>query len=91
MLQKKRRRSWPLQAKQRRRDDRTVTLSQIVHLGLRCMFESDASFDRQRRPYAPILQPVCVCDDPHGSVFCQPQRDRAASLSARMIVTQRVA
>jgi len=40
--------------------DRTATLSQIVHLSLRCMFEPDANFDRQRRPYAPILQPVCV-------------------------------
>lgn len=38
MLPKKRRRSWPLQAKQRRRDDRTVTLSQIGHLSLRYMF-----------------------------------------------------
>ena len=46
----------------RRRDDRTVALSQIVHLTLRCMFEPDASFDKQRRliAYAPILQPVCV-------------------------------
>jgi hypothetical protein len=60
MLPKKRRQSWPLQAKRRRPDDRTVTLSQIVHLSLRCMFEPEANFDRQRRLNAPILQPVCV-------------------------------
>jgi hypothetical protein len=38
-----------LQAKLRRRDDRAVTLSQIVHLTLRCRFEPDANFDKQRR------------------------------------------
>jgi hypothetical protein len=29
---------------------------------LRCMFEPDANFDKQRRliAYAPILQPACV-------------------------------
>jgi hypothetical protein len=60
MLPKRRRQSWPLQAERRRPDDRTATLSQIVRLSLRCMFAPDANFDRQRRPYAPILQPVCV-------------------------------
>jgi hypothetical protein len=46
-----------LQAEQRRRDDRAVTLSQIVHPGLRCRFEPDANFDKQRRliACAPIL------------------------------------
>ena len=33
----------------RQRDDRAVTLSQIVHLTLRCSFEPDANFDKQRR------------------------------------------
>jgi len=28
---------------------KTVTLSQIVHLTLRCRFEPDANFDKQRR------------------------------------------
>jgi hypothetical protein len=39
-----------------------VTLSQIVHLTLRCRFEPDANFDKQRRliAYALMLQPVCV-------------------------------
>jgi hypothetical protein len=39
-----------------------VTLSQIVHLNLRRMFEPDGNFDKQRRliAYAPILQPACV-------------------------------
>jgi len=62
MRPKKRHQSWPLQAKQRRRDVRTVALSQVVHLTLRCMFEPDANFDKQRRliAYAPILQPACV-------------------------------
>jgi hypothetical protein len=54
--------SWPLQAKQRRRDDRPVTLSQIVHLTLRCMFDLDANFEKQRRliAHASILKPLCV-------------------------------
>ena len=69
MLPKKRRQSWPLQAEQRRPDDRTVTLSQIVHLSLRCMFEPDANFDRQRRPTHRSSNPSALCDDPHGSVF----------------------
>jgi len=39
-----------------------VTLSQIVHPNLRCRFELDANFDKQRRliAYALMLQPVCV-------------------------------
>jgi len=49
MRPKKRRRSWLPKAKQRRRGDRTVTLSQIVHLTLRRMFDPDANFDKQRR------------------------------------------
>ena len=63
MRPKKRRQSWPLPAKQRRRDDRTVTLSQMVHLTLRRMFDPDANFDEQRRPdtYAPILQKRVRC------------------------------
>jgi hypothetical protein len=46
-----------LQAEQRRRDDRAVTLSQIVHPALRSRFELDANFDKQRRliACAPIL------------------------------------
>jgi hypothetical protein len=46
-----------LQAEQRRRDDRAVTLSQIVHPALRCRFEPDANFDKPRRliACAPIL------------------------------------
>jgi hypothetical protein len=46
-----------LQAEQRRRGDRAVTLSQIVHLTLRCRFEPDANFDKPRRLIAcvPIL------------------------------------
>jgi hypothetical protein len=46
-----------LQAGQRRRDDRAVTLSQIVHPALRCRFEPDANFDKRRRliACAPIL------------------------------------
>ncbi len=46
MRPKKRRQSWLLQAKQRRRDDRTATLSQIVHLTLRRMFDPGANFDK---------------------------------------------
>jgi hypothetical protein len=44
------------QAEQRRRDNRVVTLSQVVHLALRCGFEPDANFAKQRRliAYAPI-------------------------------------
>src|SRR5258705_3170623 len=81
-----RRKSWPLQAKLRRRDDQTVTLSQIVHLTLRCLFEPDANFEKQRRLiiYAPILQPVFrLCNDPHGSVFSStPTGSCGISLSA---------
>jgi hypothetical protein len=45
-----------------RRDDRAMTLSQIVHPALRCRFEPDGNFDKQRRliAYAPIHQPACV-------------------------------
>ena len=41
--------------------------------------EPEANFDNRRRlsAYAPILQPGCVVRDPRGSVFRQPQRDRA--------------
>ena len=92
MLPKKRRQSWRLQAEQRGPDDRTVTLSQIVHLSLRCMVEPDANFDRQRRPYAPILQKRVRCAMTRTAPsFRQPQRDHAAFLSARMMVTNLVA
>jgi hypothetical protein len=67
-----------------------VTLSQIVHLTLRCRFEPDANFDKQRRliAYAPMLQPASLSsDNPHGSVFSPT----AAFLSARMIVAKCVA
>jgi len=39
-----------------------VTLSQIVHLTLRCTFDPDANYEKQRRliAYASILQPLCV-------------------------------
>jgi hypothetical protein len=39
-----------------------MTLSQIVHLTLHCMFDRDANLEEQRRliAYASILQPVCV-------------------------------
>jgi hypothetical protein len=60
-----------------------VTLSQIVHLSLRRMFEPDANFDRQRRPYAPTSNPCALCDDPHGSVFLPaPTGPCGISLSA---------
>jgi hypothetical protein len=51
-----------LRAEQRRRDDRAVTLSQIVHPALRSRFEPDANFDKQRRliAYALMLNPACV-------------------------------
>ena len=94
MRPKKRRQSWPLPARQRRRNDRTVTLSQIVHLTLRRMFDPDANFDKQRRPEYLRTDPPKTCalyDDPHGPEFSPAQRDRAALLLARMMVTNRVA
>jgi hypothetical protein len=87
MLQKKRRRSWPLQAKQRRRDDRTVTLSQIVHLSLRCMFEPDASFDRQRRPYARSSNPCASAMTRTAPCFASP--DGTVRHLAARCVTER--
>jgi hypothetical protein len=86
MRPKKRRQSWPLPAKQRRRDDRTVTLSQIVHLTLRRMFDPDANFDEQRRPEYLRTDPpktCALCDDPHGSEFSPaPTGPCSTSLSA---------
>ena len=67
MRPKKRRQSWPLQTKQRRRDDRTGALSQIVHLTLRCMFEPAANFDKQRRL-------IAYADDPPTRVRCAMTR-----------------
>ena len=86
MRPKKRRQSWPLQAKQRRRDDRTVTLSQIVHLILRRMFDPDANFDKQRRPEYLRSDPPktrALCDDPAQlRVFASPNGPCSISLSA---------
>ena len=70
----------------RRRADRTMTLSQIVHLRARSheytlrgmlnrtliLITSAASLPAHRS-----YNPCALCDDPHGSVFRQPQRDRA--------------
>src|SRR5882724_1301410 len=70
----------------RRRADRTMTLSQIVHLRARSheytlrgmlnrtliLITSAASLPTHRS-----YNPCALCDDPHGSVFRQPQRDRA--------------
>src|SRR5882762_8604545 len=56
--------------------------------------EPDANFDNQRRliAYAPILQPVCVVRDPHGSVFfASPNGTVRSFLPTPMIVTKRVA
>jgi hypothetical protein len=46
-----------LPAEPRRRDDRAVTLSQVVHLTLQCRFEPGANFDKQRRLIACALIP----------------------------------
>jgi hypothetical protein len=49
MRPKKIREHRELRAEQHRPHDRAATLSQIVHLTLRCRFEPDGNFDKQRR------------------------------------------
>lgn len=84
MRPEKRRQSWPLQQSSVGVMIGTVTLSQIVHLILRCTLDPDANFEKQRRPIAcaPILQPVCVAHDDRHEACCttewnETMRDKA--------------
>jgi len=65
-----------------------VTLSQIVHLTLRCRFEPDANFDKPRRLILRSDPPTRVCNAMTRTAPCSPT---PAFLSARMIIAMCVA
>lgn len=86
MRPEKRRQSWPLQQSSVGVMIGTVTLSQIVHLTLRCTLDPDANFDKQRRPIAcaPILQPACVAHDDRHEARCTTERNETMRDKARI-------
>ena len=71
----------------RRRADRTVTLSQIVHLTLRCML--NANFDDCLRTDPPTRVRSAMTRT--APFFASPNGTVRSFLPARMIVTKRVA
>jgi len=71
----------------RRRADRTVTLSQIVHLTLRCML--NANFDDCLRTDPPTRVRSAMTRT--APFFASPNGTVRSFLPTRMIVTKRVA